>query len=64
MAEMLEPIDHLNRLIAIAFNAALIVLGLVGPVLASIYYFTRRSAILRFLRETPPWVVKTLRLAR
>lgn len=63
IAEQLEPIDRLMRLITVAVYAAVIAGSLVAQGLVSIYYLTRRSHMIDYLGRTPDWVVETLRRA-
>ena len=64
MAEMLEPIDQLNRLASIAFAILVGGFGLIGPPLTAWYYFSRRKHLRTFLTQTPEWVVRTIRVTR
>ena len=61
VAEMLEPIDALHRLVAVAVYVLVIVVGGGSTGAMCLYYFTRRTCIETQLRESPEWVVETLR---
>ena len=63
VAEMLEPIDRLNRAISVIVYLAVILGGLSAPAFGSVYYFTRRRHIVAYLEKTPGWIVETLRIA-
>jgi len=61
VAEMLEPVAALHKLVTVCVYGGLAAGGLVGTWGAALYYFTRRGHVLAYLRRTPPWVVETLR---
>ena len=63
VAEMLEPIDRLNRTITAIVYLAVILAGMAAPAFGSVYYFTRRRHIVAYLEQTPDWIVETLRIA-
>jgi hypothetical protein len=63
MAELLEPIDRLNRMVMVIVYAVVLVVGVTAPLCASAYYFTRRGHIMRYVASTPKWVVETIRIA-
>ena len=63
VAEMLEPIDRLNRTITAIVYLAVILGGIAAPAFGSVYYFTRRRHIVAYLEQTPDWIVETLRIA-
>jgi hypothetical protein len=63
VAEMLEPIDRLNRAITVIVYLAVILVGMAAPAFGSVYYFTRRRHIVAYLDQTPDWIVETLRIA-
>ncbi len=63
MAEILEPIDRLNRTVMVAFYVLVLCAGVTAPACGSVYYFTRRRHVVRFLANTPKWVVETIRIA-
>ena len=63
VAEMLEPIDRLNRAITVIVYLAVILAGMAAPAFGSVYYFTRRRHIVAYLEQTPDWIVETLRIA-
>ena len=61
-AELMEPIDRLHRAITSLFYTGLICVSVVAQGFASLYYFSRRRHMLEYVRNTPDWVVETLRL--
>ncbi len=63
MAETIAPIDHLNRAIGVLVYALVILCGLFAPAGAAAYYFSRRRHVVAYLKNTPQWVIDTLRLA-
>ncbi len=63
VAEILEPIDRLNRTITAIVYLAVILGGMAAPAFGSVYYFTRRRHIVAYLEQTPDWIVETLRIA-
>ena len=62
-AEMIGQIDNLNRAITTAFYAGLLCATVVAQGFAALYYFSRRRHMVRYLSDTPGWVVETLRIA-
>jgi len=62
-AEMMGQIDHLNRAITGAVYAALLCMSVIAQGCTALYYFSRRRHMVRYLSETPDWVVETLRIA-
>lgn len=63
VAELLEPIDRLNRIVMVAFYATVLCVGVTAPACGSVYYFTRRRHMVSYLANTPKWIVETLRIA-
>ena len=63
MAEVIAPIEHLNRAIGVLFYALVILCGVFAPAGAAVYYFSRRRHLVAYLKNTPQWVIDTLRLA-
>ena len=62
-AEILEPIDQLNRAVNVIVYAAFLCAGVAAASFGSLYYFTRRRHMVRYLQKTPKWVVETIRAA-
>ncbi len=63
MAEAIAPIDRLSRAIGVLVYALVILCGLFAPAGAAVYYFSRRRHLVAYLKDTPQWVIDTLRLA-
>jgi hypothetical protein len=63
MAEMLEPIERLETVVAILFYAAVIAFAVVVQGCTAVYYFTRAGHIRAFRERTPPWIRDMLRIA-
>ena len=61
IAEMMGSIESLEKLLAVVVYMGVVIIGGASTGLTALYYFTRRSHIERFLRQTPPWVVTTIR---
>ena len=62
IAEMMEPIDKMNRALMTAFYVLVLGVSVVAQSCTSLYYFTRRHHLVRYLRQTPEWVVEMLRV--
>lgn len=62
-ADMIAPIDSLNRSITSAFYTLLICVSVVAQGCTSLYYFTRRRHIVAYVSKTPAWVIEALRVA-
>jgi hypothetical protein len=62
-ADMIAPIDRLNRSITSAFYTLLICVSVIAQGCASLYYFTRRRHMIAYLSKTPAWVIEALRVA-
>jgi hypothetical protein len=62
-ADMIAPIDRLNRSITAAFYTLLICVSVVAQGCTSLYYFTRRRHIVAYVSKTPAWVIEALRVA-
>jgi hypothetical protein len=63
VAELIEPIDNLNRAVMSIFYAGLLCGSVIAQGCTALYYFSRRGHMVRYLDETPDWVVETLRIA-
>ena len=63
LAETLAPIDQLTRFVSVGFYAVLIVGSVIAQGCTAVYYVTRRRHVLAYLRNTPEWLVETLRAA-
>ena len=61
MAETLQSVDALHRMISVAVYGSVIVGGLIMTGGAALYYLTRRAIIDAHVERTPAWVVQTLR---
>ena len=61
-AELIKPIDDLNRAITSAFYAFILCVTVVIQGLGALYYFTRRRHVVAYLRNTPEWVIGMLRI--
>jgi hypothetical protein len=57
MAQMLQPVENLTRLISLAIYAALIVIGVFAQGGLALFYFTRAKHIEAYLAQTPAWIV-------
>jgi hypothetical protein len=63
VAEALQPIDRLQRVLTVLFYAVVIVFSLLTQGGLSAYYFTRRRHLSAYLSNTPSWIVDMLRVA-
>jgi len=63
VADVLEPIDRLQRAAVIAFYTLLIGFSLLAQGCMSAYYFSRRRHLLAYMNRTPKWVLDMLRVA-
>jgi hypothetical protein len=63
MAEMLEPIQRLETVVAVSFYAAIILFAVVAQGCAATYYFTRGVHLRAFRERTPRWIRDMLRIA-
>ena len=64
MSDTLTSIDRLHRAVTVGVYGGVAIIGCLSCGLTSLYYFTRRKLIVSYLRETPAWVVETLRTVR
>lgn len=62
VAELIQPIDNMNRAIMSAFYVVLAGISVIAQGCAALYYFTRRRHIVTYLKQTPDWVVEMLRV--
>jgi len=53
--------EDLVRLAAVLLYGLVAAVGLLGPGLTAVYYFTRARVIRRVIAETPAWVLEVLR---
>lgn len=53
--------EDLVRLAAVLLYGSVALVGLLGPGLTAVYYFTRARVIRRFVEQTPTWVLEVLR---
>lgn len=59
--EMMQPYDSIYSAASIAMYGGIAFLGLVIQGATALYYFSRRKYIVRYLRETPEWIVELQR---
>jgi hypothetical protein len=57
LAQMLQPVENLTRLIGLALYSALIAIGLFAQGGLAWFYFTREKHVRAYLSQTPPWIV-------
>ena len=62
VAETLLPIDRLHRVIAATTYLALVAIGILVPTMTALYYWTRGPHVAAFVRETPSWIVESMRI--
>ena len=62
-AELVKPIDQMNRAILSAFYAMLLCISVIAQGCTAWYYFTRRRHMTAYLKNTPDWVIEMLRVA-
>ena len=60
VADLIEPIDNLNRAVMSIFYAGLLVLSAIAQGCTAVYYFSRRRLMVKYLQETPDWIVQTI----
>ncbi len=60
VAELIEPIDNLNRAVMAIFYVGLLCLSAIAQGCTAVYYFSRRRHMVRYLDETPDWIVETI----
>jgi len=63
MSETLGSIDRLHRVVTVGVYVCVGMIGCLSCGLTSVYYFTRRPHIAKYLRDTPAWLIETLRTA-
>jgi hypothetical protein len=63
VAETLQPIDRLQRMLTVLFYAMVIGVSLLTQGGLAAYYFTRRRHVSAYLCDTPRWIVDMLRAA-
>ena len=61
LAEMLGPIEDLQRLLVLAVYGTVVALTILFQGANAVYYFTRAKHIRNYLAQTPGWVVELQR---
>ena len=61
LAQLGPDVDSLYRTLTLAVWLGVALVGVLGPGLTALYYFTRARVVCRFVESTPPWIVEVLR---
>ena len=61
LASTLEPLEAMMQLVALAVYSSILIVGLVTQGGLSLYYFTRKKHIRKYIAQTPPWIVELQR---
>ena len=63
LAEALAPMDNLTRVLTVVFYAAVIAGTVIAQGCTAGYYYSRRTHMIAYLRNTPTWIIELLRTA-